>query len=80
MLKIGMSSAGKKINEQLFADYAKNGIGAIEISPGWPDYKNLDYKALGDYSRMKRFFSQSRMPSRRSLLISAESPLRSTSR
>jgi len=51
MLKIGMSSAGKKINEQLFADYAKNGIGAIEISPGWPDYKNLDYKALEDYSR-----------------------------
>jgi len=46
-----MSSAGKKINEQLFADYAKNGIGAIEISPGWPDYKNLDYKALEDYSR-----------------------------
>ena len=50
MLKIGMSSAGKKINEELFADYAKNGIEAIEISPGWPDYKHLDYKALKSYS------------------------------
>lgn len=46
MLKIGMSSAGKKINEDLFADYAKHGIEAIEISPGWPDYKHLDYNAL----------------------------------
>lgn len=50
MLKIGMSSAGKKINEALFADYAQNGIDAIEISPGWPDYKNLDYGALREYS------------------------------
>ena len=50
MLKIGMSSAGKKINEDLFADYAKNGIEAVEISPGWPDYKNLDYRALKDWS------------------------------
>ena len=50
MLKIGMSSAGKKINEELFADYAKNGIEAIEICPGWPDYKHLDYTALKGYS------------------------------
>ncbi len=50
MLKIGMSSAGKQINEQLFADYAANGIGAVEISPGWPVYKTLDYKTLKEYS------------------------------
>lgn len=50
MLKIGMSSAGKKINEDLFADYARHGIEAIEISPGWPDYKHLDYRALKQYS------------------------------
>ena len=50
MLKIGVSSAGKVINEELFADYAKNGIEAIEISPGWASYKTLDYKALRCYS------------------------------
>lgn len=50
MLKIGMSSAGKKINEDLFVDYAKHGIQAVEICPGWPDYKHLDYAALKQYS------------------------------
>ena len=50
MLKIGMSSAGKKIDEGLFADYAKHGIEAIEISPGWAEYKHLDYNALKRYS------------------------------
>lgn len=51
MLKIGMSSAGKNIDEQLFADYAKNGIEAVEISPGWPVYKTLDYQALQTYAK-----------------------------
>lgn len=50
MLKIGVSSAGKKINEELFVDYANNGVEAVEISPGWVDYKHLDYKALKDWS------------------------------
>ena len=50
MLKIGMSSAGRIINEELFADYAKHGIAAVEISPNWSEYKHLNYKALKEYS------------------------------
>ena len=51
MYKIGLSSCGKVLNEQLFADYAKAGIGAMEISPNWPDYKYLNYKELAAWSK-----------------------------
>ena len=50
MLKIGLSSCGKKLDEQLFADYANAGIEAMEISPHWADYKFLDYHALKTYA------------------------------
>ena len=51
MHQIGLSSCGKILNEQLFADYANAGIDAMEISLGGRDYKFLDYKALGAYAR-----------------------------
>ena len=34
MYKIGLSSCGKTINEELFAAYAAAGIDVMEISPG----------------------------------------------
>jgi len=46
MYQIGLSSCGKTLNKQLFEDYAKAGITAIEISPDWPEFKYLDYQAL----------------------------------
>ena len=46
MYKIGLSSCGKALNEALFAQYAEQGIEAIEISPQWPDYKTLNYEEL----------------------------------
>ena len=51
MYKIGLSTCSKVLNEQLFADYAKAGIGAMEISPAWPEYKYLNYKDLSDWSK-----------------------------
>lgn len=51
MYKIGLSSCGKVLNEQLFADYAKAGIGAMEISPNWQDFKYLNYKELDSYAK-----------------------------
>lgn len=50
MLKIGLSSCRKVLNEALFADYAKSGISAIEVTPDWPDYKYLNYKAIKSYA------------------------------
>lgn len=51
MYPIGLSSCGKALNQQLFADYAKAGISAIEITPPWHEYKFLDYKALASYAK-----------------------------
>jgi len=51
MLPIGLSSCGKVLDRQLFADYANSGLQAMEISPNWPDFKYLDYKALKTYSQ-----------------------------
>ncbi|MFA7636960.1 MAG: sugar phosphate isomerase/epimerase family protein [Monoglobales bacterium] len=50
MNKIGLSSCGKELNEKLFENYEKSGVGAIEISPNYLDYKDIDYKALADFS------------------------------
>ena len=51
MYKVGLSSCGKTLNEQLFADFAEHGIDAIEISPEWFEYRNLNYQNLYDFSR-----------------------------
>ena len=51
MYKIGLSSCGKVLDEQLFRDYAQNGIGAIEISPVWNEYKRVDYHSLHKWSQ-----------------------------
>ena len=51
MYKIGLSSCGKVLNEQLFADYASSGIEAMEISPHWAEYKSLNYKQLQTYAK-----------------------------
>ena len=50
MLKIGLSSCAKILNRQLFADYASSGIDAIEITPEWEDYKNLNYHDIKRYA------------------------------
>jgi len=46
MYKIGLSSCSKPLNEQLFSDFASNGIDAIEISPRYSEVKDLDYRAV----------------------------------
>ena len=43
MYTIGLSSCGKIINEKLFADYARAGIGVMEISPRANEYDALNY-------------------------------------
>lgn len=42
MFKIGLSSCGKRINEELFASYFKSGISDMEISEG--KYDGFNYK------------------------------------
>ncbi|MDD4164362.1 MAG: sugar phosphate isomerase/epimerase [Eubacteriales bacterium] len=51
MYKIGLSSCGKVLNEELFYNYSKSGLSSIEISPDPSEYKNLDYKSLAKFSR-----------------------------
>lgn len=51
MFKVGLSTCGKIIDEQLFAAYAKQGIDAMEISPNWSDFKHLNYKQLESYAK-----------------------------
>ena len=51
MFKVGLSSCGKILDERLFAEYAHSGIDAIEISPSWFEYKDLDYQMLYRWSR-----------------------------
>lgn len=46
MYKIGLSTCGKAINRQLFEQYRKNGITAMEISLAAKDYADIDYKEL----------------------------------
>lgn len=50
-MHIGLSTCGKKIDEELFSDYSKNSITHMEISVSSDDCKNLDYvniKRLAD--------------------------------
>ena len=46
MFKLGLSSCGKPLCEELFENYAKNGITAIEISLGVEGYESLDFASL----------------------------------
>ena len=46
MYKVGLSSCGKTLNEQFFAECSQTGINAIEISPEWNEYKDIDYPSL----------------------------------
>lgn len=51
MYPIGLSSCGKTLDEQLFADYARAGISAMEISLRWDGYKFIDYRKLEAYAK-----------------------------
>ena len=51
MYKIGLSSCGKTINEELFAAYAAAGIDVMEISPGMDAYASLNYEEMAALSR-----------------------------
>lgn len=46
MYKIGLSSCGKIINEELFESYRRAGITAMEISMNVEDYDGIDYEAI----------------------------------
>ena len=43
MKTIGLSNCGKKVNEQLFADYASAGITVMEISRSTEEYADMDF-------------------------------------
>ena len=51
MYQIGLSSCGKPINEQLFADYQANGISVMEISLGYEATAKIDYELIGSMSK-----------------------------
>ena len=46
--KIGLSSCGKKLHRELFAEYSESGITEIEISES--DYENFDYREVYKFS------------------------------
>ncbi len=50
MYKIGLSTCGKEINEDLFRKYAQSGISAMEISVPDTVYQFLDYKNMKIWS------------------------------
>ncbi len=50
MYKIGLSTCGKEICEDLFRKYHEAGISAVEISLNSRDCKKLDYQAVKEWS------------------------------
>ena len=44
MFKVGLSSCGKEIDEKLFSEYKKSGIGFMEISMSYEKLEEFDYK------------------------------------
>lgn len=46
MYKVGLSTCSKTINEELFENYHKSGISAMEIALASKDYAGIDYKSL----------------------------------
>ncbi len=50
MYRLGLSSCGKILSEELFASYAKSGLEAIEISLSPESYSSLNYKAIEKFS------------------------------
>lgn len=46
MYKIGLSTFSKRICEELFEQYSKAGITAMEISPNHDEYSDVDYKLI----------------------------------
>lgn len=52
MYKIGLSTFSKKIDNDLFEDYKKNGIDAMEVSLGdLPVYSDYNYKKVVDFAK-----------------------------
>lgn len=50
MYKIGLSTCGKSICEELFVNYKRSGIDAMEISVDDWQYDQLDYKAIHSFA------------------------------
>jgi len=51
MYKVGLSTNGKGIGEELFASYQRNGISALELSIDMKDYPDLNYEVLSQRSK-----------------------------
>jgi len=51
MYRVGLSTSGKGLGEDLFASYQENGISAMELSIDMQDYPNLDYQRLSKLSK-----------------------------
>ena len=51
MFKIGLSSCGKPLCEELFIEYKKSGIEAMEISLGIEEYAELDFEEMQRLSK-----------------------------
>ena len=53
MLKIGLSSCGKPLTEELFKEYAEAGIDCIEISVGLDEADELDWPSI--FARSQKY-------------------------
>jgi len=51
MYSIGLSTCGKEICDDLFAEYEKNGITEVELSGNFREYKAEDYKKIYDMAK-----------------------------
>ena len=51
MFKIGLSSCGKTINDELFSAYRETGIKAIEITMSYDLYDSIDYESIAALSQ-----------------------------
>ena len=51
MYRIGLSTCGKNITEELFADYKNAGISAMEICVDTKKYDTFDYKLISELAK-----------------------------
>lgn len=47
MFEIGLSAFGKVINEELFSNYSRAGISAMELTRRYEEYVDLDFENIG---------------------------------
>lgn len=50
MYRVGLSTNGKEINEELFRSYARGGVGQMELAMSAPQWYEINFKEIGKWA------------------------------